>query len=149
MQDGDVKNQKALFNFSGDTVKIERIDYLEGDCSTKSSSLVFTGTFIINGESDTIPGVKNLDYTVKTVEATFHTNAVVKIVNQMKFLGYVDWQVNVTKDITGASGISSQGDKLYEIYRIEDGNKLYIGSNEAIGSPSRPTSLRRFYAIRQ
>jgi len=149
VQDGEIKNQKTTFNYSGDTVKIERVDYLDNNCSIKSSSLVFTGTFTIHRMSTTLPGVKDLDYTVKSITATFHTTAVVNKVNQMEFLGYSDWQVNVTKDITGAPSISSKGDKLYEIFRIDDGNKLYIGSNEAIGSPSRPTSLRRFHAIRQ
>lgn len=148
VQDGDVKNQKTTFTFYGDTVTIERIDYQDNDCSIKTSSLVFTGTYAIH-RGTTLPGVRDLDYTVKSITVTFHTMAAVNKVNQMKYLGYSDWQVNVTRDITGAPGISSKGDKLYEIFRIENGNKLYIGSNEAIGSSSRPTSLRRFYAIRQ
>jgi hypothetical protein len=99
--------------------------------------------------STTLPGVKDLDYTVKSITVTFHTMDVVNKANQMKYLGYSDWQVNVTRDITGAPGISSKGDKRYEIFRIENGNKLYIGSNEAMGSSSRPTSLHHSYAIRQ
>ena len=149
VQDGEVKHQKTTFNYLGDTVKIERIDYQDENCNIKSSSLVFTGTYAIHRMSTTLPGVKDIDYTVKSITATFHTMAAVNKVNQMKLLGYSDWQVNVTRDITGAPGISSKGDKRYEIFRIENGNKLYIGSNEAMGSSSRPTSLRRFYAIRQ
>jgi hypothetical protein len=99
--------------------------------------------------STTLPGVKDLDYTVESITATFHTMGDVNKVNQMNFLGYSDWQVNVTKEITGAPGVSSTGDKLYEIFRIDDGNKLCIDSNEAIGSSTRSTSLRRFHAIRQ
>jgi hypothetical protein len=148
VQDGEVKHQKTTFNYLGDTVKIERIDYQDENCNIKSSSLVFTGAYAIPRMSTT-PGARDIDYTVKSMTATFHTMAVVNKVNQMKYLGYSDWQVNVTRDITGAPGISSKGDKHYEIFRIENGNKLYIGSNEAMGSSSRPTSLRRFYAIRQ
>jgi len=149
VQDGEVKHQRTTFHYSGDTVTIERIDYQDENCNIKSSSLVFTGTYAIHRMSTTLPRVKDLDYTVKSITATFHTMAVVNKVNQKKYLGYSDWQVNVTRDITGAPGISSKGDKRYEIFRIENGNKLYIGSNEAIGSSSRPTSLRRFYAMRQ
>ena len=149
VQDGEVKHQQTTFRYSGDTVKIERIDYQDENCNIKSSSLVFTGTYAIHRMSTTLPGVKDIDYTVKSITMTFHTMEVVNKVNRMKYLGYSDWQVNVTKDITGAPGISSKGDKLYEIFRIENGNKLYIGSNEAMGSSSRPTSLRRVYAIRQ
>jgi len=149
VQNGEVKHQRTTFHYSGDTVTIERIDYQDENCNIKSGSLVFTGTYAIHRMSTTLPGVKDIDYTVKSITVTFHTMDVVNKVNQMKYLGYSDWQVNVTKDITGAPGISSKGDKLYEIFRIENGNKLYIGSNEAIGSSSRPTSLRRFYAIRQ
>lgn len=148
VQDGEVKHQKTTFNYLGDTVKIERIDYQDNNCRIKSSSLVFTGTFTVPRMSTT-PGVRDIDYIVKSMTATFHTMAAVNRVNQMKYLGYSDWQVNVTKDITGAPGISSQGDKLYDIFRIDDGNKLYIGSNEAIGSSTRPTRLRRFHATRQ
>jgi len=149
LQDGDLKNQITTFIFSGDTVKIERIDYQDKNCNTKFSSLVLTCTFIISDESDIIPGAKNLDYTVISVAATFHNKVGVNIVNQMNFCGYSDWQVNVTKDITGAPGLNSKGDKLFEICKIEDGNKLYIGSNEAIGSPTRPASFRSFYATKQ
>ena len=149
VQDGEVKHQRTTYHYSGDTVTIERIDYQDENCNIKSSSLVFTGTYAIHRMSTTLPGVKDLDYTVKSITVTFHTMAVVNKVNQMKYLGYSDWQVNVTRDITGAPGISSKGDKRYEIFRIENGNKLYIGSNEAIGSSSRPTSLRRFYAVKQ
>jgi len=148
VQDGEVKHRKTTFNYLGDAVKIERIDYQDSHCSIKSSSLVFTGTFSVPRMSTT-PGVRDIDYTVKSMTATFHTMAAVDEVNQMKYLGYSDWQVNVTKDITGAPGISSQGDKHYDIFRIDDGDKLYIGSNEAIGSSTRPTRLRRFYAIKQ
>ena len=149
VQDGDLKNQIATFIFSGDTAKIERVDYQDKNCSTKFSSLVLTSTFTISGKSNSIPGAKNLDYTVISVEAIFHNKAGVNLVNKMNFCGYSDWQVNVTKDITGAPGINSKGDKLYDIYKIEDGNKLYIGSNEAVGSATRPTSLRAFYATKQ
>jgi len=149
LQDGDLKNQIATFIFSGDTVKIERIDYQDKNCNTKFSSLILTCTFIISGESDIIPGAKNLDYTVISVAAKFHQKVGVNLVNQMNFCGYSDWQVNITKDITGAPGINSKGDKLYDIYKIEDGNKLYLGSNEAVGTATRPTSLRAFYATKQ
>jgi len=148
VQDGEAKHQRTTFNYLGDAVKIERVDYQDSNCSIKSSSLVFTGTFTVPRMSTT-PGVRDIDYTVKSITVTFHTMAAVNRANQMNCLGYSDWQVNVTKDITGTPGISSQGDKHYDIFKIEADNKLYIGSDEAIGSSSRPTRLRRFHAIRQ
>lgn len=148
-QDGDLKNQISTFTFSGDTVTIERVDYLDENCNTKSSTLILNGTFTTSGESDIIPGVKNIDYTIISIQAKFQSSFGVDYVNDLKFCGYSDWKLNVTKDITGVPGINSKGDKLYDIYKIEDSNKLYIGSNEAVGAPTRPVNLRDFYATKQ
>lgn len=111
---------------SGNNTTFTLILYLSDyTCANKLASMTMTDSFIIGEASN---GTKTIDSTIQSIKWTYHTAEQATYGNTNVMYGYVDWQAEVPKEISGKGNVPTIGTIVYDIYKIE-GNILSMGEN--------------------
>jgi len=90
--------------------------YLDADCTKLSNEFRFGGTYAL-GEQRT----KTVDFTLTYVEITLHNAGDVATYNNYKMCGAADWKIGESHDCP------TEVKSLYQIYRLESTDTLYLG----------------------
>lgn len=140
--------QRDELNFSalGDFEK-KAVQHVGADCKTETVSKTVSGTY---DELDTVPGIeggKAINFTVRNVAITAHTNEAVKSLNDAKTCGLSDWVLNKSTSVLGKDcGETFQdGAVIFDVYK-RDSDTVFLGQSFLLfddkdAPDNRPTSL--------
>jgi hypothetical protein len=133
----------SIINFAKGEAEIIGRGYRSSDCSGGLDvETVFKMTYVADGtESAHVQGAKHIDLTMAQVTLTYYSKDYVEINNMLKFCGFEDWKIGVTKDVTGLKCetelFPAAGEVRYDIYKIT-GKNLSVGAEWGTYDGSTP-----------
>jgi hypothetical protein len=140
------QREELTFSAVGDFEK-KAVQHVGADCKTETVSKTVSGTY---DELDPVPGIvggKAINFTVRDVVFTAHTDEAVKSLNEVKTCGLSDWVLNKPTSVLGKKcGETFQdGAVIFDVYK-RDGNTVYLGQSFLLfddkdAPENRPTSL--------
>jgi hypothetical protein len=147
-----ISSLKLAVTFANGSYNSIASGFSDTTCSTSSSQVVETGTYIASAMSSN--GGGTLDWTLVDMVATPLTSTQASSWNSSSFCGWTDWAANISKSLLGrtcgSSSIPLAGITVYDIYKIEQNDfmglipgTLEFGSTDAqhdgLTTATRPT----------
>lgn len=120
-------------------------------CSSSDRTQGFkaTVTVEVGSANSFITSATNIKFSTTKLEYIAYSQAVADDLNSTSECGRSNWTPNVWTDVTGTSCNSA----LYQIYKIEGGNKFYLGdtsgSYDGSSEANRPRQLNSYYLSKQ
>ena len=113
--------------FSPETMRWRGTSYTSTNCMDQDFSFEMHNKYEVglnSGEHF------ELDYTLQKIMFLFSTQRAVTQANDYVYCGIKDWQVNVSRDVTGkdcGGTIYKAGDVTYDLVRLDSGMRVYFG----------------------
>jgi hypothetical protein len=151
---GDNDHMIQSMIFEGDNFEYRTTMFNDSACTDQFAHFGYVGTYVTEGESETVTDAKNWSFTVTSITATIASSDVVNMFNSSSECGFTDWAVGVAKTISGQTcdtlaDIASETVPFthVDIYK-RDGSSLYMGA-ESGSDGVRPTELNTQAATKQ
>lgn len=146
--EASVKSQRIQYRFTGANVSRVTHLYSTRDCSgAEAFSFEESGELRINENQKTADGSTFVDFDFRKVELTISSQEGVIVANRIGVCNMTDWNVNQTREVTQQSGeitCYNMGTprQEYNVYRIDNGNTMYLGHSKANTPDTRPTQIK-------
>lgn len=144
-------SEQWQINFNNSTYLWVMKTFSDQQCKTLTDIETESGTYTF-GRLLTIPeGAQEIDFTIKKYEIVFYNQEEINELNSVKWCGYNDWTLGVSRDVTGKQCSEDEedimpnvGEKNYDIVKL-DVNSLFFGANDddhdGTSVDQRPVSL--------
>jgi hypothetical protein len=140
--------QREQYEFSPlNNFEKQVIQHNDKRCKDEVFRISLAGSYETAGNAENETDAKNINFTIKTVEATAFTNEMADALNAKEYCGIKDWVADKPQRVEGqdCEGDSfKRGDVILDIYKIE-GDELLLGRAlvllDSLGIQQRPSDL--------
>ncbi|GEM_PF-5075671 len=147
--EASVKSQRVQYRMAGANSSRVTHLYASRDCSgAEAFSFEESGELRINENQKTADGAVAIDFDYRKVELTISSQEGLVIANRIGVCNQTNWQLNDRRDVSSVAGEVTCYNiavprQEYNVYRIDNGNTLYLGTHDKSNSPdTRPTSIK-------
>lgn len=144
--DALVKSSRTQYLFQGANLTRTTLLYTGSDCTGEAFSFRESGTFDINPEQKTADNGSFMDMNFQKLMLRIDSDAGATAANAIKLCGVEDWATGQERDVSGnAENLTCYGAAVprvsLNVYRIDAGNILLLGSVSTENGQERPTKL--------
>jgi len=143
-----VKSSRTQYRFVGANITRTTILYAQTDCVGDAFTFNETGAFNVSKNQKTNDGGYFIDINFNKLMLKMDSDVGVQSANAIKLCGASDWAVGQEREVTAqAKDMSCYGATVprtdLNIYRVDEGNVLYLGTPSKDSNQARPTSLSK------
>jgi hypothetical protein len=141
-----VKSQRVAYRFEGSNITRTTVLFNDTNCGGEAFRYTETGTFNITKNQRTNDGGYFIDINYKKLSVKMSSDVGVTAANAIKLCGANNWGAGQEREVTAqAKDLSCYGAQVprvnNNVYRIDGGNVLYLGTQSLENGAPRPTSL--------
>lgn len=148
--EASVKSMRVQYKFEGANVNRVTSVYATTDCAQEAYTFNEEGSFTLNKSQKTNDGGFSIDMKFSKLKLKIADDNGAKAANAISLCGRNDWSAGKEEGVTtNAKDATCYGIQVprtnYNIYRIEEKNTLYLGTNptKATQPSDRPATLNR------
>lgn len=143
---GGIQSSRVAYEFQGSNIVRSTILFTTPTCSIEAYRYKDTGTFNITKNQRTADGGYFIDINFNNVAVLITTDAGAVVANAAGLCGAADWATSQEREVTAAAkSANCYGADVprvnFNVYRIDGGNTLYLGSATLENGAARPTAL--------
>lgn len=139
---------KAKIQYTGNNVKANLNYYSDTSCSVSKATVVLEGTFSLGDEVILNSGESAYKITrnLTSAKVSYDADEYIAPLNTNKICGYANWKKGVLKDVSNCSTFKFVSEFEKDLVKV-DGNNIFYGDTDYLGSDGYPTRLEgNFYS---
>lgn len=142
-----VKSSRVAYRFEGANITRTTVLFANLNCDGEAFRYTETGTFNITKNQRTNDGGYFIDINYKSLSVAMASDVGAVSANAVKLCGAEDWAAGQTREVTAqAANATCYGTPVprvnNNVYRLDGGNVLYLGTQSLENGAPRPTSLK-------